>query len=216
MHAVLFDMWDTLVWAAWFELNAKLAALAGVDPLTLAGAFASTRRDRNEGRYPDPISSIVAVLQAAGVERAPQRAAELVAQQRSFEMTDVHLFEDSLDVLRELRARGVKTAVVSNCDHLTRPVIERLGLDTETDALVLSCELRAAKPDPRIYQAALAALDVAATDALFVDDQPGYCDGAAALGLATRLILRPEARPAEGVAADARGHTVITDLRALL
>jgi HAD superfamily hydrolase (TIGR01509 family) len=39
------------------------------------------------------------------------------------------------------------------------------------DALVLSCEVRAAKPDAAIFWSALDQLGVAADAAVFVDDQ---------------------------------------------
>jgi FMN phosphatase YigB (HAD superfamily) len=103
---------------------------------------------------------------------------------------------------------------VSNCDHTTRPVVERLGLPRETDEVVLSFEVRAAKPDPRIYQVALERLGVAAREAVFVDDQARYCDGAAELGIGTFLLLRDGGTPVEGVS-EPGGHRVIRDLRAL-
>jgi FMN phosphatase YigB (HAD superfamily) len=46
---------------------------------------------------------------------------------------------------------------------------------------------------------------------VFVDDQPAYCDGAAALGIETFLIDRS----GDGTP-DLNGHRVIRDLRALL
>jgi len=49
-----------------------------------------------------------------------------------------------------------------------------------------------------------------------VDDQADYCDGARALGIDTRLIIRPDAHPPEGFAASTNGHRVIPDLTALL
>ena len=54
------------------------------------------------------------------------------------------------------------------------------------------------------------------TSAVFVDDQARYCDGAAALGIGTRLIVRPSSNPVEGIAADTNGHAVIRDLHQLL
>jgi HAD superfamily hydrolase (TIGR01509 family) len=127
------------------------------------------------------------------------------------ELTErVHLYEDTLPVLAALRARGARTALISNCSHSTRPVVERLGLDEVFDAVILSFEARAMKPDPAIYRAALDALGVNdPRGAVFVDDQPRYCDGAAALGIETRLILRPN----EDAPSDTRGHRVVTDLR---
>lgn len=47
------------------------------------------------------------------------------------------------------------------------------------DALVLSCEVGAAKPSARIFERALEALGVSAGAALFVDDNPGFCAAAA-------------------------------------
>jgi putative hydrolase of the HAD superfamily len=81
---------------------------------------------------------------------------------------------------------------------------------------VLSCELGARKPDPAIYRSALSALDARAGDAIFVDDQTAYCDGARALGIDTRLIQRPNAMPFEGFAPTTNGHTVITSLAELV
>jgi putative hydrolase of the HAD superfamily len=95
--------------------------------------------------------------------------------------------------------------------------VDRLRLEDEFDAVILSFEVRARKPQPEIYRAALEALDVAAADAVFVDDQVPYCDGAAELGIDTRLIVRRESPPPlEGWASRTNGHQVIADLRPLL
>jgi putative hydrolase of the HAD superfamily len=63
------------------------------------------------------------------------------------------------------------------------------------DALVLSCEVGAAKPSARIFQRALEAVGVSAEAALFVDDNPGYCAAAAALGIPAVQIVRDAAIP---------------------
>ncbi len=84
----------------------------------------------------------------------------------------------------------MRTAFVSNCADNTRPLLEWLGLDSLVDELVLSCEVGVAKPDPRIFEIALDRLGVAAADTLFVDDQPAFCDAAAALGIRAVLIDR--------------------------
>ena len=52
------------------------------------------------------------------------------------------------------------------------------GADARPDEYVLSFEVGAAKPDPRIFEAALATLGVAASDALMVGDSVEN-DGAA-------------------------------------
>jgi HAD superfamily hydrolase (TIGR01509 family) len=109
----------------------------------------------------------------------------------------------------------VRTALISNCSYNTRPFVDGLGLEKELDAVILSFEAGAAKPDARIYRLALEKVGgIAPERAVFVDDQTAYCDGAAALGIDTRLIVRPR-EPLEGFG-HANGHVVIEDLTALL
>ena len=110
----------------------------------------------------------------------------------------------------------MRTALVSNCSNATRPIVEQLGLPALFDAVILSFEIGVRKPEPGIYRAALDAIETAPADAVFVDDQTSYCDGARALGIDTRLIVRDGAQPADGFAPSTNGHTVITDLTALL
>ena len=56
---------------------------------------------------------------------------------------------------------------------------------------------------------------MAAAEALFVDDQVAYCDGAADLGIGTFLIRRRDADPVDGESRPG-GHRTIGDLRTLL
>jgi putative hydrolase of the HAD superfamily len=206
---VLLDLYDTIAWSEWFRLRERIAARTGLDEGRLIAAFDATRPARGVGAYPDAAGDMAAVLEAAGLAPDPRLVADLVELERS-ELTErVHLYDDVLPVLSALRDRGARTALISNCSHSTRPIVHRLHLEDVFDAVVLSFEARAMKPDPAIYRAALDTLGVDPRGAVFVDDQPRYCDGAAALGIETRLILRPN----EDAPSDTRGHRVVTDLR---
>lgn len=214
VRAVLLDLYDTLVWSEWPAIRAELEGRLGVSTADLLRAYTVTRPARSVGAFGNPRGDLTAVLEAAGVTPDPATVDDLVRRTERFLRTGVALHEDSLPAIRELRRRGFGTAVVSNCDHLTGPVVERLGLAEATDAVVLSFEVGAAKPDERIYRTALERLGATAGEAVFVDDQAAYCDGAAALGMTTFLIRRDGAAPAEGVS-EPGGHRVIRDLRAL-
>jgi FMN phosphatase YigB (HAD superfamily) len=215
--AVLLDLYDTLVWTEWSGLRDLLTARLGVDRATLLRAFEVTRPARSIGAYPDEASDIAAILAALDIHD-DATVADVVRIQHGFfaSAERIHLHEDSIPTVRTLRAGGAKTAIVSNCSHPTRTEVRALGLEDEFDAIVLSFEVKAMKPEPAIYAAALDAVGVAAADAVFVDDQAGYCDGARDLGIDTRLIVRPGADPTEGSAAETNGHLVIEDLTALL
>ncbi len=214
-EAVLLDLYDTLVWSDWHSWQGRLADRLGITLEAMGQAFSRTRPARSVGAYPDTEAELAAVLQAADVALTPELIAELLAMEDEMGAS-VRLYDDSLGVVRALRARGVPTALVSNCSHNTRPIVDRLGLEAEFDAVILSFEVGAMKPDPAIYREALARVgDPDPARSVFVDDQVRYCDGAATVGLQTLLILRPE-EALEGRPFDLNGHRPIEALTPLL
>jgi putative hydrolase of the HAD superfamily len=212
--AVLLDLYETFVRSGWSSWQRRFADRLGVPRETMSRALTATRPARSTGANLDIEGDLTAVIEAAGIEPTPELVAEAVEMDREMGAS-VRPYDDSLEVVRELRARGASTALVSNCSHNTRPIVARLGLEREFDAVVLSFEVGAMKPDPAIYRAALARLgDPDPGRTVFVDDQVEYCDGAAALGMQTFLILREEALAGSSI--DPNGHRPIETLRPLL
>lgn len=97
-------------------------------------------------------------------------------------------YPDTAEVLAGLRAQGIRTAVVSNIAFDVRPAFAAIGADRHVDEFVLSFEVGATKPDPRIFTAALDRLGVAAEDAVMVGDSDEADGGARALGCAFLLV----------------------------
>jgi putative hydrolase of the HAD superfamily len=213
--AVLLDLYDTLVNGDWYRWRTELAAMTGCSEDDLGRAYHETRLDRNTGKLGSAAGEVRALLRAAGLDPTDDLVRRVAEAETAFGKT-VRPYDDALPTIRELRARGYSLALVSNCSHATRGIVDDLGFDELFDAVVLSFELGVRKPDAGIYRAALTALETAPADALFVDDQTAYCDGARALGIETRLIVRSDARPAEGFASSTNGHAVIENLTALL
>ena len=216
VRAVLLDLYDTLAWTEWPTMRAELEERFGVSEGQLLRAFTATRQARSTGAYGSAEGDLAAVLEAAGVPADPELVHELnETRMKAFAENGVHLWDDSLPTMRALRARGLRTAIVSNCDHATRPIVDGLGLEREADAVVLSFEVGVAKPDAGIYQAALDALGARPEEAVFVDDQAWYCEGAEAIGIRSFMIVRDDAAPAEGFGAPG-DRMVLHDLRSLL
>ena len=211
MDAALLDLYDTVARTRWRELSDRISDELGVDVAALYRAYTVTRAERSIGAFNGPEGDMTAIVEAAGFESRPELIDSLVAMERRFTETGVEVWEDSLPVVFELRQRGVRTALVSNCSHSTRGIVDRLGLVDAFDEVILSFEVGLRKPDPAIYREALRRVDVQPDRAVFVDDQQEYCDGAASIGIQTYLIDRTgDATP------DENGHRVIRDLRALL
>ena len=118
----------------------------------------------------------------------------------------VTLFPGARSALHELRAREVRLALVTNgSSESQRAKIERFELEPLFDAICVEEEQGVGKPDPRIFRAALEAVDAAPEDAWMVGDNLErdvagaqalgirgiWCDWAAA-GLPARTPVRPD------------------------
>ena len=218
-RAVLIDLYDTLAYSRWPWLKGQFAEMLGVTPDAVGDAMTKTRALRSIGTFPDVEGDTRNWLEALDLEPDDALVGQVTEMEQEAMRVGVILYEDSLPAVHDLRSRGIPTALVSNCSHSSRPVVDRLGLPDAFDVVVLSFEVGSRKPEAAIYLEALTRLGLHRGDApacLLVDDQTEYCDGAAAFGLQTRRIIRPGAEPAEGVSADSRGHTVITELTELL
>lgn len=96
--------------------------------------------------------------------------------------------EKTLEILRRLRAQGVKLAIVTNVipellEHQKKKV-QDLGIGSLFDAIVYSAEVDAHKPDRRVFDHAAALLGVTNEECLFVGDDPqSDVDGALGAGM---------------------------------
>lgn len=99
-------------------------------------------------------------------------------------------YDDAAPVLRGLHEAGVRTAVVSNIGIDIRPVLDNGGLTDLVDAVVLSYEAGAVKPEAAIFARALELIGVAPERALMVGDSWQDDAGAARLGIRTLILPR--------------------------
>jgi len=95
-------------------------------------------------------------------------------------------FGDALPALEGLRARGVRTAVLSNgTKHAIEAVVRANGLAGALDALISVEAVRAYKPRPAVYELATQHFGVAAHEIAFVSSNGWDATGAAEFGFRT-------------------------------
>lgn len=102
----------------------------------------------------------------------------------------------SVEALQGLAALDVKLAIVSNAGGDTEERLRDFGIGqvgagpgAEMAAIIDSTVVGVAKPDPRIFELALEAVDVPAERAMHVGDTPGAdVDGARAAGVYPVLV----------------------------
>lgn len=105
-----------------------------------------------------------------------------------------HAYDDAIPTLRALRGAGLRIALISNAGFPLRPVLDREGITPLVDGIVLSYEVGAVKPDPRIFRAALDAIGLRPDQALMVGDSGTDDVGGAAIGMRTLILPRTRGR----------------------
>jgi putative hydrolase of the HAD superfamily len=124
-------------------------------------------------------------LQALGFD---DELAEAI-RQLDFQPRAWPVFPDAAEVVREIRTRGCRTALVSDFHADLRPHLIENGM--ELDAYVISFEHGWQKPDPRMFTTALEALGVDASRALMVGDRASHDGGASLVGIDTLILPAP-------------------------
>ena len=122
-------------------------------------------------------------------------------------------FPDAREALRTLRAKGLKTAILSNGNsHMLQGAVEAAGLKGELDAVLSVDSIRIYKPQPAVYAMVTDAFGIAAADVAFVSSNRWDVMGATAFGFRCVWVNRanlpdeyPEFAPVQ----------VVRDLRAL-
>jgi len=102
-----------------------------------------------------------------------------------------------LGAIGRLRARGLRTAALTNNWATPGEITPARSLGSHFDAFIESSAVGLRKPDPRIYALACERLDVAPREAVFLDDIGANLKPARAMGLTTIRVVTPEAALAE-------------------
>jgi len=101
-----------------------------------------------------------------------------------------------VDLMRSLRP-AIKVGLISNAWSELRVWIEEQNFADAFDNMVISAEVGFAKPDPRIYQAALQNLQVLPAESVFLDDMSRNVEAARKIGMYAIHFVQPDQAIAE-------------------
>jgi putative hydrolase of the HAD superfamily len=182
-RAVLFDLDDTLHDTGGIEAETLVhlcAALREELPDLDDAAFGTRFRDGRDalygrvlnGEWDIPAYRRAHLTFACEPWGEPSEALhEAVLRLRDEQLERARFVEDAVELLRELRGSGVRTALLTNGPSwMQRRKVDLLGLEDELDAIGISEELGAAKPDPAAFAATLELIDCPAEETVMVGD----------------------------------------------
>jgi len=179
VSAVVFDLGGVLI--DW-DPRYLYRSLFGGDEAAMERFLATVctpewNRGQDAGR---PWSEAIASL----VAEHPEHADLIRAFWDRWPETLGDAIDPTVDVLAELRAAGIPLYALSNWSAETFPIARpRYPFLDWFDGIVISGEVGAAKPDPRIYQALVERHGLDPASLAFVDDVPANVAAAESLGM---------------------------------
>ena len=144
------------------------------------------------GEMPDADFEATLAALLVGIDGGPVLASGLL--KRMFAASVIQ--DQMLDLIRDLRANGLRTSLLSNSwGHLNSYPKHLFG--GLFDDVVISCEVGMRKPEERIFALAAGRLGLEPAQCVFVDDVEGNIIAAQALGFGTVHHRDPEVTRAE-------------------
>jgi epoxide hydrolase-like predicted phosphatase len=187
IRAVIFDFGGVLVQMVDFRPRQKLADQLGV-PLSKIDElvfFSASARKASIGEI--TVTSHWDEVRKA-LRLTPEDMPGFLEQYWSADDVNWQL----LDYIRGLHPR-YKVGLLSNAwDDLRQTMHERWSIDGLFDEMVISAEVKIAKPDPRIFHLAVDRLGVQPSEAVFVDDILENVDAARREGLISIQFLETQ------------------------
>lgn len=189
-QTVIFDLDGVLVdseplWQRGFAdvVNTWLESTGAPNP----GLAASQMGSYAGGRVNETLREILVGLgrdEASDDALIAQLTAQVVADTSKAFAASPTPIQSSVDVARELRARGARLAVCSSsAQEFIDTVIDVLGLEGVFETTASALELEHGKPHPQVYLGVLDALGVAAADCVAIEDSARGIGSAVAAGI---------------------------------
>jgi putative hydrolase of the HAD superfamily len=230
-RGVVFDLDDTLLDTSGLEAEMLVALCDAVREELPAAEYDTLRARFRNGRDELYQRVLAGELDVAAYRRAhligvcepwgePSEDLHAIAVRlRDEQLGRSRFVEHAVELLRHLRAAGVRTALLTNGPSwMQRRKVEALRLEPELDAIGISEEIGVAKPDPRAFTATLELIDCAPEETVMVGDHLDWdIRGALAAGMrgAVWVAGDDEREPPAGALRVTRLGEVPTALAAL-
>jgi putative hydrolase of the HAD superfamily len=171
IRAVIFDMYETLVtqYAGPLYYGAQIAEDLGLAPEAFLPGWRATEPDRATGKK--TFEEVIAQLMSAHGIQSPEKYSRVVEKRMAVQQECFRrMHPQILPMLSELRARGIRIGLITNCFSEEAKLIRESQLFPYFDAPCLSYEEGVRKPDPAIYHRCLERLGIPAENCMYVGD----------------------------------------------
>ena len=191
IRAVYFDLGGVIVRTEQPESRTKLA-----DNLGLTYADIDKLVFDNESSKQASLGLITETRHWQNVTRSLNQPDSEIERLRTEFFAGDRIDLELVELMRSLRP-AIKVGLISNAWSELRAWIEEQNFADAFDNMVISAEVGFAKPDPRIYQAALQNLQVLPAESVFLDDMTRNVEAARKIGMHAIHFVQPDQAIAE-------------------
>jgi putative hydrolase of the HAD superfamily len=194
--AAVFDLFGTLVHELpseefWASVEA-IADAVGAERAAFRAGWEATTVERQTGALPDIESNVRAICQELAIDASDEAIAVGLEPRRAMYARWFRPRAGALETLGELRSRGYRLGLVSQCAPDAPPLWRASPLGGSVDVAVFSSEVGLRKPEAAIYELAASRLDVPCEACVYVGDGAyGELTGAASVGMIPYLLRDP-------------------------
>ena len=171
VRAVIFDMFETLVsiFSGDTYFSEHIAADLNIPVEQFRPAWHATEKARSSGQMTIE-ETVRTCLEMLGIYS--EDSVKLIVEHRRKNLEGVfsRTPDETVELLKELKARGIKIGLISNCYSDEAEAIRSSILFPYFDCAMLSYEQGVTKPDPEIFKRAMDNLGVSADECLYVGD----------------------------------------------
>ncbi len=203
--AVIFDLFGTLIENFRIdELNSVLREMAlalTIPPVVFRKQWTASFHARCLGEFSNIEANLEMISRELGRPIDPVAISEAARIRAAYSKTFLErLFPDSISTLSEIKARGYKLGLISDCSTEVPSLWAKSQIAEFFDVVIFSSVIKIKKPDRRIYELALKQLGTSSERTLYIGDGGSHeLSGAAAVGMTPLLIQNRASRDGEYV-----------------
>jgi putative hydrolase of the HAD superfamily len=194
--AVIFDLFGTLVdtssRSAYSEVLSAMAEVLQAPREKFVQLWFDTFPMRTRGELANPEHNIQHICDELKINCTESQIQEAIQLRLKFVGSSLVARKDAIAVLKEIKRRGMKIGLISDCSWEVPVLWEKFSLSEYIDFPVFSCSIGMKKPDPRIYKQATDMLGVHPQDCIYVGDgSSNELSGAKKAGMFPVMIRVP-------------------------
>jgi putative hydrolase of the HAD superfamily len=196
VKAIIFDLFGTLIDSfnsqKYRQILSEMASSLSLPEDSFYDLWNNSFNQRALGTFKTLEESFEFISNQLKIPLDPEGIAQAIKIRFDYSKKTLVPRADTLSTLKQLRSKGFKIGLISDCTYEIPSIWDRTKLAKHFDSVIFSCIYGIKKPDPKIYLLACKKLKVKPKNCIYVGDGSSReLTGALQVGMFPILIRSP-------------------------